>query len=366
MAKNENIKTCLIVNVFDYLNSKYLMIGSAVVLFLCALLAFGLSAVCGGGASFILLPLLGWVLPGSQVPAALSIGTASSSLSRIWTFCRSIRWEIVIWFVPAALPAVWLGSWLLTFLNPVYLELIMGVFLLTNLPFIFRPAKKAPVGKPMNKITLSFIGAAAGFVSGLTGAVGLLFNRFYLRYGMSKEEIVATRATNEILLHLLKLGLYLSFGLLTSKAITYGFIIALAAIISSLSIKWILPLLSEKLFQRLGYIAMVLSGMFMFGNASVQLANTNNLAISYSLIAEGAETKFQWKRTTFALEFEYDQGFEVEATTTLKNLPLEKQQKVIALSKGADKVLVEEVFGINKHYYEAYIYKNGKAIVHDL
>src|ERR1700741_3011214 len=117
------------------------MIVPGLILFVCAAFAFALSAVCGGGASFILIPLLGWIVPGAQVPAVLSIGTAASSISRIITFYSNIRWKIVIWFVPPAIPAVWLGAWLLTYLNPVYLELILGIFLLSNLSLIFKSKK---------------------------------------------------------------------------------------------------------------------------------------------------------------------------------------------------------------------------------
>ena len=98
---------------------------------------------------------------------------------------------------------------------------LMGLFLMANLPLIFRPTVELETTNPLPKGYLAIIGAAAGFVSGLTGAVGLLFNRFYLRYGLQKEEIVATRAANEVLLHVVKLALYSSFGLLTGKALTF-------------------------------------------------------------------------------------------------------------------------------------------------
>ncbi|MFH7813156.1 MULTISPECIES: hypothetical protein [Acetobacter] len=66
--------------------------------------AFGLSAVSGGGAGLILIPLLGLALPGNQVPATLSIGTAASSAARILSFRHAIRWDIVRHFAPTALP----------------------------------------------------------------------------------------------------------------------------------------------------------------------------------------------------------------------------------------------------------------------
>lgn len=342
------------------------MVLSGILLFICSFFAFSLSAVCGGGASFILIPALSWVLPGAQIPAALSIGTASSSISRIIIFFKNIRWDIVLWFVPPAIPAVWLGSWLLTSLNPFYLELLLGLFLFSNLTLIFKSGTALQKKTTVSKGYLLLIGVAAGFISGLTGAVGLLFNRFYLRYGLSKEEIVATRAANELLLHFLKLCLYASFGLLTAKVLSFGLLIAVAAILSSWIVKRILPLISEHIFQRVGYSAMVISGIFMVSNASVNLINQNKGDISYVADAKGSETKMQWAKSTIEVEFEYTKGFELEYPVLLTDIPLEKQNKVNKLSEGADKVLLEEVYGINKHFYEAYVYKKGQLLKYDI
>lgn len=87
------------------------------IIFLCSTLAFALSAICGGGASMMLIPVLGRYLSFRQVPAALSIGTFTSSATRLWVFRKYINWKIVAYFVPPALPAVWLGAWLLKFVR---------------------------------------------------------------------------------------------------------------------------------------------------------------------------------------------------------------------------------------------------------
>ena len=218
------------------------------------------------------MPALGVFVPSAQVPAALSIGTFSSSASRIAVFFSKIRWRIVQWFVPAAVPAVLFGALLLRYLNPIYLEVIMGIFLVGNLPALFKKPNESAVAANASHRLLIVIGFLAGFLSGLTGAVGLLFNRFYLRYGMSKDEIVATRAANEMLLHLIKLGLYASFGLLTSKVISTGVVIAVASLLSSWFMKQGLKKISELFFRRIGYASMVVSGVVMLtqsGNAMI-------------------------------------------------------------------------------------------------
>ena len=87
------------------------MFFTALLLFICAFIAFLLSAVCGGGASFILIPILGIVIPGVQIPAALSLGTTSSSLSRIVILWKNIRWGQRGNFVEGKVAALCNGAW---------------------------------------------------------------------------------------------------------------------------------------------------------------------------------------------------------------------------------------------------------------
>lgn len=338
------------------------MITTLTIIFICGFFAFSLSAICGGGASLMLIPILGNLLPVNQVPAALSIGTFSSSVSRIAVFYKNIRWHIVVYFVPAALPAVWLGAWLLKFVNPVYLELAMGLFLVSNLPFVFKKPKEINSSQKQKNWVLSLIGFLAGFLSGLTGAVGLIFNKFYLRYGLSKEEIVATRAANEIILHLLKIVLYTLFGLITIKVVSIGIVVALSAVASSVSMKWILPKLSETHFKKIGYLAMFFSGIMMLTNSTSSLLEQNNGQLSSKPIAKGLETKLQWQSSNFALEFTYDEGFEFELAIPIEQLTTEKQELVLAEWPEADKIIVEEVYSLEPRAFEAYYFKNNQLV----
>lgn len=240
------------------------MIIKITLLFLATIIAFWISAICGGGASLILVPLLNWLLPTSVVPFSLTVGTFASSASRIIVFKKNIRWQVFFWFVPFSIPAVLLGAWIMKYANPLYLELIVGLFLIANIPELFRKKKELNAEqKPYPKFILAIVGFFAGFISGVTGAIGLLFNRFYLRYGLTKEEIVATRAANEIFLHSIKLIIYIILGLYSTNAIWLGIAIAVASIVSSYSVKFILPYLSEFVFRRIGYGAMVVSGIFL-------------------------------------------------------------------------------------------------------
>lgn len=77
-------------------------------------------------------------------------------------------------------------------------------------------------------------------------------------------------------------------------------------------------------------------------------------------------TPLQWRNKLFSLEFEYDEGFEFEHSISFNELPPDKQVKAKTLSQGADKVVLEEVFGIDKHSYEVYVYRKGKLAKVDI
>jgi uncharacterized membrane protein YfcA len=328
-----------------------------VILFIATVIAFWISAICGGGASLILIPVLNIVLSPAFVPFSLTIGTFTSSASRIVVFKNYINWKIFIWFVPFSIPAVLLGAWLMKFVNPLYLEIFVALFLIANLPELFRNKQnQEKEEKPYPKYILAIVGFLAGFVSGVTGAIGLLFNRFYLRYGLTKEQIVATRAANEIVLHLVKLIVYILLGLFSKTAILFGLIIAVAAIISSYSVKFILPYLSEYLFRKIGYGAMVVSGVFLLISTSKSIISQDKISLSTN---KYNETVMNWRESSFVLEFSIGEGLEIERQITPDELPVHLKAKYEELSLQYEKIFLEVVHKIgDKKSYEFYCYNN--------
>ena len=296
------------------------------------------------------------------MPAALSIGMFTSSFSRIIAFRKYIRWSIVKWFVPAAIPAVWLGAYLLKFLNPIYLELAMGIFLISNIPMLLKKPKEVHLVKRPSNYLLVIIGFLAGFLSGLTGAVGLLFNKFYLRYQLSKEEIVATRAANEIIMHLIKIVLYTLFGLITMKVIWMGIVVAVSALLSTWTMKTILPRLSDFLFKKVGYGAMVISGFVILAQSGGNILRANQGGIGYEQIPKGLETQLRWQSTSLELEFTYDEGFEFEQAMPFSELTPEQQSFVKQQYRDYDTIIIEAVYSLHGKTHEAYYFKNKKLV----
>lgn len=334
------------------------MIFKIALLFLATITAFWISTICGGGASLILVPMLNWILPTSFVPFSLTIGTFTSSASRIVIFKKHINWKIFFWFVPCSIPAVLFGAWLMKYVNPLYLELFVGLFLLANIPELFRTKKQQhKEEKPYPVFILAIVGFFAGFISGITGAIGLLFNRFYLRYGLTKEQIIATRAANEIFLHSIKLVIYFLLGLYSQNAILLGITIALASVVSSYSIKYILPFLSEYVFRKIGYSAMVVSGIFLLVNTTQSIILKDDLAFGKNRYNE---TTMNWRNSNFVLEFAFSDGFEIERQIKENELPAHLKTKFKELIAQYDQIFLEKVHKVgSNNSFEFYCYKGS-------
>ncbi len=337
------------------------MILKIALLFAGTILAFWISAICGGGASLILIPILNLLLPASLVPFSLTIGTFTSSASRIAVFKKHINWKIFLWFVPFSIPAVLLGAYLIKYVNPNYLQLIVALFLIANLPQLFASKNKTEeTGKEYPKSALALIGFSAGFISGITGAVGLLFNRFYLKFGLKKEEIVATRAANEVFLHLIKLVIYISLGLYSKTALWLGIAIAAAAIVSSYTVKYILPHLSENLFKKIGYGAMVVSGITLFTSTSGKIAQQDQIVINSSSTAHKKVYTMSWRNTRMVMEYKAHEGIEIEKSIQPEELPRHLKEKYHSLMEHYDEVRIEKVYVLGKKTsHEFYCYKDN-------
>lgn len=328
-----------------------------IILILLTVISFWISSICGGGASLILIPLLNLMLAPAYVPFTLTIGTFTSSASRIIVFKKHIEWKIFKFFFPLSVPGVFLGAWLMKYFNPLYLEILVAIFLLTNLPELFKSKTKyEKEEKPYSNFTLGCVGFMAGFVSGITGAIGLLFNRFYLRYGLTKEQIIATRAANEIFLHTVKIIIYVLLGLHNNQALIYGLVIALGAVVSSYLIQFIIPYISEFIFRKVGYGAMVFSGLFLLINTSSTIIQKDKISIQTNPYNE---TVMNWRESQFVLEFSIGEGLEIERQIKPTELPDNLKIKYKELLNAYDNIFLEIVYGLEGKKYEFYCYKGN-------
>ncbi|MDT8871974.1 hypothetical protein RAA17_14615 [Komagataeibacter rhaeticus] len=121
------------------------------------------------------------------------------------------------------------------------------------------------------------------------------------------------------MLHVLKIMLYATFGLLDARATAAGIAVATAAVLSSILMKFVLPHLHDRLFHHIGHAAMVIAGITMVLAASSQIARRENITLHFAHADEDVTASLSWRRHVLAVEWEH--GDELELSHWLRAAP---------------------------------------------
>jgi uncharacterized membrane protein YfcA len=217
------------------------------------------STLSAGGGSMLMLAAVGYILRGPAVAPVVSIASLVANPTRIATLWPHIRWRVVAWYVPGASTGAALGAWLMTSMQPQWLELAVAAFLISTV-WQYRLGLRSVsfrVSLPVF-VPVSF---CSGLVSGVVGASGLLANPFYLNYGLIKEEMLATRGVNSLAIQTVKLTSYGAFGVLSWQLVSYGLAAGFGAMVGIyLANRW-LTFVSKQRFRQFAILAMALAGV---------------------------------------------------------------------------------------------------------
>lgn len=232
-----------------------------VMLFGIGLIAFALSTIAGGGGALIAVTILGGILPANKIAPVVQLGNFLGRPSRVWIFRQFIRWDIVKWYVPSAIIGAFIGAYFFSLLNADWIIPVIALFLIST-PLQFRFGKKKRTFK-MSIYAFAPLGMLISFISSIVGATGMVLNPFYLNYGVTKEELIATKAINSFIVGLVQVSTYASFGLLSGKYFYYGLCIGVGAVFGNLIGKHWLSKISDKRFLQLVILVMFISGCVM-------------------------------------------------------------------------------------------------------
>lgn len=223
--------------------------------------AFILSTVSGGGGSLVLVPVLNWLLGVSATAPVLNLGTFLGRPARLIIFWGHIQWRVCGYYAPAAIVGAWLGAWLFSNFRVEWLQLVVGVFLVST-AFQYRFGKKA---KSFHVELWYFIpiGLVVSVLGTVIGALGPVLNPFYLNLGLDKEDLIATKTANSFLMGLAQIGSYTFFGLLTGELWTYGIALGVGATAGNLIGKRFLAGMKSTTFRQLVITLMVVSGLLL-------------------------------------------------------------------------------------------------------
>lgn len=232
-----------------------------IILFLAGVLSFSISTISGGGGALMLIPLLNFIVGTTKTAPIINLGALISRPSRIIIFWNNIVWKVFWYYVPSAMLGAVIAAYFFSEMKINWLQIIVALFLISTF-FQYRFGKKKssfPV-KLWHFIPLGFL---VSIVGTFTGGMGPVLNPFYLNAGITKEELVGTKAANSFFLGIAQISSYTFFGLLTAELWIYGIALGIGATFGNLIGKQLLTKMSSLLFRKLVIIIMVISGILL-------------------------------------------------------------------------------------------------------
>lgn len=235
--------------------------GIVALLFILGVAAFILSTISGGGGSLVLVPILNWILGVTNTAPVLNLGTFLGRPARLIIFWKHIKWNVCLYYAPAAIIGAWLGAYVFSNFKVEWLQVLVGIFLISTVwQYRFGKKEKSFTMRLWYFIPLGLIISVLGTI---IGALGPVLNPFYLNLGLDKEDLIATKTANSFLMGLSQIGSYAFFGLLHNELWVYGLALGLGATIGNIIGKKFLSNMKSSTFRKLVIALMVISGVLL-------------------------------------------------------------------------------------------------------
>ncbi len=173
---------------------------SSILLFLLVTTGALISSLTGlGGGTLILAGMLLVFPPELAIPLHSFTQLTANSL-RVGFFFKLINWRVVGAYAILMIPAAWIGAKLFHLIDPNWLKIIVGLFILFSLfPFSFTPKDEPKLR------TFVGLGAFSGFLGVFVGAVGPMVMPFFNRLKIERQGMLSTKSAGQALLQLSKI-----------------------------------------------------------------------------------------------------------------------------------------------------------------
>ncbi len=228
------------------------------ILIVTALLAALVGSVTGGGVTIILLPVLVFHFGIQIAMPIVTLALLAAGASRVAVYRRNIDLSVVFWFTLGSLPLTCIGTYLFTVSAPDLLTRFLGGFLI--IAVIYQRLFTKTLSGFSN--TWFFpIGAAFGFLTGISAAVAAILAPFFLGYGLRKDAYVGTLGLNIFIIQIVKLTVFGSQDFLPPTVLAYGVLLVPFMIGGTVLGKQLLAYISESAFVIIIEVVMILAGL---------------------------------------------------------------------------------------------------------
>ena len=231
------------------------------ILFFAGVLSFSISTISDGGGALMLIPLLNFIVGTTKTAPIINLGAFISRPSRIIIFWKNIDWKVFWYYVPSAMLGAVIAAYFFSEMKIAWLQIIIAIFLISTF-FQYRFGKKKR-SFPVQLWHFIPLGFLVSIVGTFTGGMGPVLNPFYLNAGITKEELVGTKAANSFFLGIAQISSYTFFGLLTTELWIYGITLGIGATFGNLIGKRLLAKMTSQMFRKLVIIIMVISGILL-------------------------------------------------------------------------------------------------------
>jgi len=215
-------------------------------------------AVAGGGVTVVLLPVLVLQVGIHQAVPITTLALVAATTSRIVVYRREIVLPVVWWFSAGSVPLTVTGTYLFTVAPPDLLTRLLGGFLLVAV--VWRRLRPRPPA-PFHPAWFLPLGAAFGFLTGITAAVGTLLAPFFLGYGLRKRSYVGTVGFGLLLIQAAKLAVFGGTDFLLPPVLVKGAFLLPFMVAGTLVGRKLLDRLPERAFVLLLELVMVTAGL---------------------------------------------------------------------------------------------------------
>ncbi len=216
-------------------------------------------AVTGGGVTAFLLPVLVLYTNIQDAVPIVTLSLVTASVSRVWFYRKQLVLPVVAWMSLGSLPATLLGAWLFTRAPAGPLTRLLGAMLLAAV--VWRWARPQPPGRFGAPWFLP-VGAAFGFLNGISAAVGSMLAPFFLAYGLRKGHYVGTLGLCVFLIQVAKLAVFGSMSFLRTPQIVTGLALVPCMVLGTWLGERLVTRMSERAFERIMEAVMVLAGLW--------------------------------------------------------------------------------------------------------
>lgn len=216
-----------------------------------------ISGIAGMGGGVLLLSLMTFFLPYKLIIPIHGAVQFVSNFSRSFYLRKHVRWDFFFSFLLGTPIGFFIAYNILKSIQkPEVFYLIIAFFILY---VVFKP-KRLPQYK-LNKYGWFVLGILGAVQSAVLGATGPLIAIFYVRDDLTKEQIISTKALQQVVTHALKIPLFFSLNFSYIDHSPMIISMCLAALIGTYGGVSLLKKFDEKMFRKIFRLVLFISAL---------------------------------------------------------------------------------------------------------